>query len=112
MTSPSGSGTAVAFAADPQLAPALQASPPGLTVTAALASALPPLGGFALAFPPNAWPLLRAEGTRGPNGLSLRIHADGRDAPRLRSALAALRAGLEASGHSVESVTVTTEDAS
>ena len=65
-------------------------------------------GAFTLAFPPNAWPLLRAEGTRGPNGLSLRLVADTRDAVRLRGAVSALRAELEASGERVASLSVET----
>ena len=72
----------------------------------ALGAGLPPQGRFALAFPPHAWPLLRAEGTRGRDGLALRITADARDAERLRGALSALRASLEASGERVVSLTV------
>ena len=77
---------------------------PGPAAASVLAH--PGQGHFALAFPPNAWPLLRAEGTRGPNGLSLRVTAEAKDEARLRGALAALRAGLAAAGETVVSITL------
>ena len=74
----------------------------------ALDAPLRSAGAFTLTFPPNAWPLLRAEGLRGAKGLSLRLVADTRDADRLRGAVSALRAELEAAGERVLSLTVET----
>ena len=74
----------------------------------ALDAPLRSAGAFTLTFPPNAWPLLRAEGVRSAKGLSLRLVADTRDADRLRGAVSALRAELEAAGERVLSLTVET----
>ena len=67
--------------------------------------------GFVLAFPPDAWPLLRAEGQRRAGVLSLRlVAADAGDGARARRAADALRAALEASGETVGAITVVTEN--
>ena len=86
----SAAGQSAAEAVLPKLAPRLPAS-------------------FTLTFPPNAWPLLRAEGTRGPGGLTLRLTADAKDEARLKNAVSSLRDSLEAAGHEVEAIVVLTD---
>lgn len=84
-------GQAAADALMPKLAPRMPAS-------------------FAITFPPNAWPLIRAEGSRGPNGLNLRLTAaDAKDEARLKSAIASLREALKGAGHVVGAITVLTD---
>lgn len=98
--------------APPQAADPSTPAPP--LVQAAADAVLPKLAprlpaSFALSFPPNAWPLIRAEGTRTAKGLHLRLTvADAKDEARLRGAVAGLRGALEAAGHAVGEITLLT----
>ena len=99
-------------AGTPAPAPAAASVSPGAAAADALMPKLAPRmpASFVITFPPNAWPLIRAEGTRGPNGVTLRLTAaDAKDEAKLKNAIAALRDALEASGHTVEAIVVLTD---
>ena len=108
---PQGSASAAASMASEMHAPGAAAAP-GLAAADALMPKLAPRmpARFTLTFPPNAWPLLRAEGSRGPNGLNLKLTAaDAKDEARLKSAVASLKEALESAGHVVGAITVQTD---
>ena len=105
------SGGAAQQGAVPPSSAAVQPGQAGQAAADALTAKLGPRlpTNFILTFPPNAWPLIRAEGARGANGLSLRLTADVKDEVRLKGAVSSLRDALEAAGHSVDAIVVLTD---